>query len=113
MDSFLYTLLAVPVYAACTFATRVVPFALFGRKRAMPPAVRRLAMKLPAAIIAVLVVYCLKDAAWLTAPHGAPELLAIAVVVLLHRWRGNVLLSIAGGTAVYMLLVQTVFAAGL
>ena len=47
---------------------------------------------------------------WTAAPHGIPELLAILAVVLLHRWRGNVLLSIAGGTALYMALVQLVFA---
>ena len=58
----------------------------------------------------LLVVYCLKGVTWLAAPRGAPELIAIAAVVLLHRWRNNVLLSIAGGTAVYMLLVQVIFA---
>ena len=58
----------------------------------------------------LLVVYCLKGVAWTASPYGAPELLAIAAVVLLHRWKGNVLLSIAGGTALYMLLVQLVFA---
>ena len=64
---------------------------------------------LPAAMMGLLVVYCLKGVAWTAAPHGAPELLAILAVVVLHRWKNNVLLSIAGGTAVYMLLVQAVF----
>ena len=61
-------------------------------------------------MMGLLVVYCLKDVAWLSTPHGAPELLAIAAVVLLHRRKGNVLLSIPGGTALYMLLLQAVFA---
>ena len=65
---------------------------------------------LPAAVMGLLMVYCLKNVTWTAAPHGIPELLAIFAVVLLHRWRGNVLLSIAGGTALYMALVQLVFA---
>lgn len=65
---------------------------------------------LPAAMMGLLVVYCLKDVTWAAAPHGIPELLAILTVALLHRWKGNVLLSIAGGTVLYMLLVQAVFA---
>ena len=69
----------------------------------------RLSPLLPPAMMGLLVVYCLKDVAWLSTLHGAPELLAIAAVVLLYRRKGNVLLSIAGGTALYMLL-QAVFA---
>ena len=41
--------------------------------------------------------------------HGLPELIAIAVVVLLHLWKRQMLLSIAAGTVCYMLLVQLVF----
>ena len=65
---------------------------------------------LPAATMGLLVVYCLKGVSWTAAPHGIPELLSVAVVAVLHRWKGNVLLSIAGGTALYMVLVQMVFA---
>ena len=64
---------------------------------------------LPAATMGLLVVYCLKGAAWTAPPHGAPELLAILAVAALYRWKGNVLLSIAGGTALYMVLIQRVF----
>lgn len=65
---------------------------------------------LPPAMMGLLVVYCLKGVTWLEAPHGAPEIIAVAVVTALHCWKRNVLLSIAGGTAVYMLLVQQIFA---
>ena len=76
-----------------------------------PPAVvLYLGRVLPAAVMGLLVVYCLKNVSWTAAPHGLPELLSIAAVAVLHRWKGNVLLSIAGGTALYMLLVQAVFA---
>ena len=57
----------------------------------------------------LLVVYCLRSISWLSAPHGAPELIAIAAVAGLHLWKRNVLLSIAGGTVLYMVLVQAVF----
>ena len=71
--------------------------------------VQYLGRVLPPATMGLLVVYCLKGVQWTASPHGAPELLAIAAVVLLHRWKGNVLVSIAGGTAVYMALLRLVF----
>ena len=95
--------------AAGTQLTRWLPFWLFPEKRDPPPAVAYLGRVLPPAMMGLLVVYCLKGVSWTAAPHGAPELIAVAVTAFLHWWRGNVLLSIAAGTAVYMLLVQTVF----
>lgn len=62
-----------------------------------------------AAIFGMLVVYCLKNVSFLTGSHGLPEVIAIAVVVGLHLWKRQMLLSIAGGTVCYMLLVQYVF----
>ena len=81
------------VAAACTFATRVAPFLLFnGNKKPIPPIVRYLGEALPPAVIALLVVYCVKNINWLAAPHGAPELLCIAVTAALHVWKRNNLL---------------------
>ena len=57
----------------------------------------------------MLVVYCLKGVQWTTGTHGLPELIAILVTIGLHRWKRQMLLSIAGGTVCYMLLVQWVF----
>ena len=103
------TLLMILAVAAGTQLTRWLPFWLFPEKKEPPAVITYLGRVLPAATMGLLVVYCLKGVAWLRAPYGAPELIAIAVVVLLHRWRGNVLVSIAGGTALYMVLVQAVF----
>lgn len=64
---------------------------------------------LPPAVIGILIIFCLKDTNVLKAPHGIPEILAVAVVVLLHVWRRNSLISILGGTAFYMYLVQKIF----
>ena len=108
MNSIVYALLAVAVCCLCTFALRAIPFALFGGKRTMPPAMRRLAMKLPAAIIAVLVVYCLKSLPTADAANAAVTLGSVAAVVLLHLWKKNTLLSIAGGTILYMALLRLI-----
>lgn len=96
--------------AAGTQITRWLPFWLFPEDRKPPAWVTDLGKVLPAATMGLLVVYCLKGVSWTAPPHGAPELLAILAVAALHRWKGNVLLSIAGGTVLYMVLVQAVFA---
>ena len=99
--------LMVLALAAGVQLTRWLPFWLF--RKEPPSVVTYLGRVLPCASMGLLVVYCLKGVSWLRAPHGVPELLAIAAVAALHRWKGNVLLSIAGGTALYMVLVQMVF----
>lgn len=104
-------LITVLALAAGTQLTRWLPFWLFPDQKEPPKVVLYLGRVLPAASMGLLVVYCFKGVTWLSGTHGLPELLASAVVVGLHLWRKNVLLSIAGGTAVYMLLVQMVFAA--
>lgn len=103
------TLVMILAVAAGTQITRWLPFWLFPENKEPPAVVTYLGRVLPAAAMGLLVVYCLKNVSWLTMPHGLPEILAILAVVVLHRWKGNVLLSIAGGTALYMLLVQAVF----
>ncbi len=99
----------VVLVALVTMATRFLPFLIFGEKRNTPPLVVYLGKVLPCAIMGMLVVYCLKDISFFSAPFGAPELLGCAVVALLHLWKRNSLLSIGVGTVCYMLLVQLVF----
>ena len=106
----LQTLAVILAVAAGTQITRWLPFWLFPENKEPPPVVAYLGRVLPAAVMGLLVVYCLKNVTWTASPHGLPELLAIFAVVLLHHWKGNVLLSIAGGTALYMALVQLAFA---
>ena len=103
------TLVIILAVAAGTQLTRWLPFWLFPEKKRPPTVVTYLGRALPPAMMGLLVVYCLKSVSWLSAPHGAPELIAIAAVAALHMWRRNVLLSIAGGTVLYMVLVQAVF----
>lgn len=101
--------LMVLVMAAVTAALRFLPFLVFGGMRETPPFVAFLGRVLPCAVIGMLVIFCFKNVSLLSSPFGAPEWIAGAVVVGLHVWRRNTLLSILAGTATYMLLVQLVF----
>lgn len=104
-----HTILLIAVMALVTALLRFLPFLVLGGKRKTPEYITYLGRVLPCAIIGMLVVYCLRGITPLTWPHGLPELLAVAAVALLHLWRRNTLLSIAGGTVCYMILVQVVF----
>lgn len=99
----------IAVMTLVTMATRFLPFLIFGEKRKTPAIITYLGQVLPFAIMGMLVVYCLKDVAWLSAPFGIPEILGCAIVAVLHLWKRNSLLSIGVGTVAYMLLVQLVF----
>ena len=101
--------LMVLVMAAVTAAIRFLPFLIFSGKRETPAFITYLGRVLPYAVMGMLVVFCFKSVSFLKAPFGVPELIAGAVVVGLHAWRRNTLLSILSGTAVYMLLIQLVF----
>lgn len=92
-----------------TMLTRFLPFLLFPAGRETPKYIKYLGKVLPSAVFGLLVVYCLKDINVFTGNHGLPELIAIMAVILLHCWKRQMLLSIAGGTICYMLLVQFVF----
>lgn len=100
---------AIAVMAGVTFLTRALPFLLFDRGDSPPKLVLYLGRVLPPAIIAMLIIYCLKGITF-SAPAGwAPQLIAVGAVVALHLWKKNNLLSIFGGTILYMVLVQAVF----
>ena len=92
-----------------TMTTRFLPFLIFTPDKPTPKYVQYLGKALPAAIFGMLVVYCLKDVSLFSGSHGIPEAIAIIVVIALHLWQRKMLLSIAGGTVCYMLLVQLVF----
>ena len=100
---------AIAVMAIITFLTRALPFLLFDRGESPPKLVLYLGRVLPPAIIAMLIVYCLKGISFATPAGWVPALLASAAAVVLHLWKGNDLLSIFGATVLYMVLVQGVF----
>lgn len=101
--------LIIVVVAITTFATRVIPFLFFPKGKEIPKTIQYLGKVLTPAVIGMLVVYCLKNTAIVTAPYGIPELIAVVTVVALHLWKRNNLLSIGVGTVLYMVLIQVVF----
>ena len=101
------SLVLIAVMAIVSAAIRFLPFILFSKNTPKP--VLYLGNVLPYAIIAMLVVYCLKDVKIFSGSHGIPELISIALVVVLHKWKKNTLLSILTGTVCYMFLIQVVF----
>ena len=92
-----------------TMITRFLPFLAFPADKPTPKFVQYLGRVLPAAVLGLLVVYSLKDVDFMAGYFGIPEMIAIAVVVVLHLWKKQMLLSIAAGTILYMVLVQAVF----
>lgn len=102
-------LITIGMVVLGTMMTRFLPFILFPPGRATPKYIQYLGRVLPSAAIGLLVIYSVKDIHLLSGNHGVPELASILAVVLLHYWKKNMLLSIAGGTLLYMALVQFVF----
>ena len=104
----MHSFLIVMVAALVTIALRFLPFLIFNRRKT-PEFINYLGRVLPYAVMAMLVVFCLKGVSFVKAPHGIPELICVAIVALCHVWKRNTLFSIIAGTACYMVLVQMVF----
>ncbi|WP_050637702.1 branched-chain amino acid transporter permease [Candidatus Stoquefichus sp. SB1] len=103
----MHELILIAVIAFVTLLTRLLPFVLF--KKHSSPLIEYLGDVLPYAIMAMLVVYCLKSVNLLSGNHGICEILGVGTVILLHIFKRNTLLSIFGGTLIYMLCVQVLF----
>lgn len=101
-------IITIAICVLGTMTTRFLPFIVFSEKRKTPVYIQYLGKALPSAIFGMLVVYCLKNVEILGGSHGFPEAIAILFTVLLHLWKRQMLLSIAGGTICYMLLIQWV-----
>ena len=97
----------IAVMAIVTMLLRFLPFIVFNKNT--PAYISYLGKVLPAALIGMLVIYCLKDVSVLKSPHGIPELIAALSVVVFQAWKSKSLISILSGTMIYMLLVQLVF----
>ena len=107
--TFTQQMITIGMVVLGTMLTRFVPFIVFPAGKDTPEYIQYLGKVLPSAVFGLLVVYCLKNVSLFAGSHGIPELIGIAVVVGLHLWKRQMLLSIAGGTVCYMLLVQFVF----
>ena len=103
--------ITIALCALASVLTRALPFLLLSEKKPTPPIIRYLGNVLPAAVFGMLIVYCLKDTTFLSGTHGLPELAGILMTAVLHLKFRQMLLSIGGGTAVYMVLIQYLFTA--
>ena len=103
------TILTVGTVSLGTMITRFLPFLVFPADKPTPKYIQYLGRVLPYATTSMIVVYCLKDNSLLSYPYKLPELISIVFIIILHKWKKNMLISIAGGTILYMLLVQFVF----
>lgn len=103
------TIIIMLAMAAGVQISRWLPFIAFSGKKGTPEFVKYLGKVLPPALMGLLVIYCYKATPILTGSHGLPELIATVVVILTYVWKKNLLISVGGGTIVYMLLVQLVF----
>lgn len=102
-------IITIGVVVLGTMLTRFLPFLLFPAGKPTPKYIKYLGKVLPAAVFGMLIIYCLKNVSVFSGNHALPELISIAAVIALHLWKRQMLLSIAGGTVLYMLLVQFVF----
>lgn len=102
-------IITISMCVLATVTTRFLPFLVFSEKRKTPPYIEYLGKVLPLAVFGMLIIYCLKGVSFFSGNHAIPELIGIAVTALLHLWKKQMLLSIAGGTIVYMVLIRFVF----
>lgn len=103
------SLFIIIVMAAVTFLTRSLPFLVFSKHKKTPDYIIYIGKVLPPAVIGMLIVYCIKNVSVIKFPFGIPEFISMLTVVVLHLWKRNNLISILGGTVLYMILVQFVF----
>lgn len=103
------SLIIILIVASTTLVTRILPFILFPANKKTPAFIEYLGKVLPHAVFGLLVIYCLKDVTIFISPYAIPEILSILLIILVHIWKRQTLLSIAAGTICYMVLVQTFF----
>lgn len=102
-------LITISMAVIGTLITRALPFILFPAGKKTPKFIKYLGNVLSGAVFSMLVVYCLKGVNVFSFPYGLPEIIALLFVVILHLWKRQMLISITGGTVLYMVLVQTIF----
>ena len=105
----LQLIISIAIMAVATLATRATPFVLFPAGKETPQIIRFLGTALPYGCMAMLVVYCFKGVDFLGNLYGIPEIIASMAVIGMHKWKHNLLLSILGGTILYMVMIQLIF----
>lgn len=109
MTDYRHAAIVMVVMGLAVLITRIVPVLIFGRGEKVPDFILYLGDVVPYTAMGLLIVYCLKDVSLFAAPHGLPEVIALAVVTVTYLWKRNTILSVVTGTLLYMFLVQSVF----
>lgn len=94
--------------AAITFGLRALPFILFRGERALPAWLDRLGRGLPPLIMAVLIIYCLKDAPFAPIESGITQAAGVAATAVSYKLSRNTLFGIVIGTVVYIIVCRIV-----
>lgn len=102
-------IIIIAIAALATMITRFLPFSVFKSGKPTPKFLEYIGKVLPPAVFGMLVVYCLKGVNIASAPYGMPELIGVLAVIVLHLAFRKTLLSIVGGTVIYVLLVNLIF----
>lgn len=102
-------LITISMVVIATMLTRFLPFMFFPADKETPAYIKYLGKVLPSAVFGMLVIYCLKNVSLFVPSYGIPEIIGISVTIALHIWKKQMLISIAGGTIIYMALIQFVF----
>jgi len=102
----LHSIILIAVTVLVTVLIRAFPFILFSSKRQMPATLSKVINALPPAIIAVLLIYCIKGDVTAPGMGTVASLLGIAAAAALQLWKKNILISIAGSTVLYMVLIR-------
>lgn len=95
--------------ALVTYFVRLAPFILFGGSVQTPKWVEYAGKYLPPCVMGMLIVYSIKGVDFLAFKASLPVALAMGLTAILHLWKRNNLLSILGGTAIYMIMIQMIF----
>jgi branched-subunit amino acid transport protein AzlD len=101
-----HSLAIIGIAAICTLILRAFPFMIFSGRKAVPAGIHYLGKYLPAAVMSTLVFYCLRGINVFTGSRGVPELIATVIVIILHVWKKNILLTVMASTICYMIMVQ-------
>lgn len=99
-------IMTISLCIAGTMLTRFLPFLVFNENRKTPDFVQYIGKFLPSAVFGLLIIYCVRNVDFVHGNHGLPELLSILTTAGIHLWKRQMLLSIAGGTICYMVLLR-------
>ena len=87
------------------FCERLFPFAVFS-KRKPGKLIHIFERYIPPVVMIGLLIYSLRDVRFITITQWVPQITAIAFTIVTYLWKKNSLLSIFGGTIIYMILIR-------